>query len=173
MYREDMRQFFTGMGRIYLVVTETFEILNLVRKSENWVTEFNRLKQINPVKFGAHAYMTYQEVSQLYAAGDFEGAGQALALGIFPEQEAHTGSLTWPKLPYEPDFEGQEIAGITAGLIYRFTGEENYDSLSLCLSDQEGLTESMKDVVDTMMDRYNQDIIDSVHKFEEIVKVID
>ena len=69
MYREDMRQFFTGCGRLAFVAKETLELLNLLRKSDNWVTEYNRLQAIEPATFGIHAWATYGQVNSLYKAG--------------------------------------------------------------------------------------------------------
>ena len=68
-FREDMRQFFTGIGRAVNVVRESFQLLNLLRKSDNWVIEFRRLKHIEPMSFVMHAYTTYGQVMQMYEAG--------------------------------------------------------------------------------------------------------
>ena len=59
MYREDMRQFFRGMGRLVYVAKETFELFNILRKSDNWTLELSRLQEIEPMQFGIHAYATY------------------------------------------------------------------------------------------------------------------
>ena len=52
-----------------MVVRDTFELLNLLRKSDNWVLEYNRLREIEPVSFGAKAYMTYANAMELYKDG--------------------------------------------------------------------------------------------------------
>lgn len=76
-------------------------------------------------------------------------------------------------MPYEPNFEGDEIAGVTAGFIVKFTEEENFDNLAQCLSDQSALLEQVNDAVDTLMSRYNADVIESVAKIYEIIKTLD
>lgn len=86
MYREDMRQFFTGIGRFIMVVRETFQLLNLLRQSDAWIYEFRRLWEIEPVSFGSRAFLTYNNVMELYKDDDFEAAGQQLALGLFPKK---------------------------------------------------------------------------------------
>jgi len=76
-------------------------------------------------------------------------------------------------MPYEPDFAGQELAGVTAGLIVRFSGEDNFDSLASCIADQETLTSDLTAAVEGLMARYNADILDSVQSMEEIVNTLD
>ena len=88
MYREDMRQFFTGCGRLVFVAKETLELFNTLRKSNNWVTEYKRMQAIEPASFGIHAYTTYGQVMQMYNEGEYEEAGKALATGMFPKKES-------------------------------------------------------------------------------------
>lgn len=66
IYREDMRQFLTGIGRVVNVALEYYQLLNLLIRSDNWVTEYRRLKHIEPMSFGMHAYTTYGQVMQMY-----------------------------------------------------------------------------------------------------------
>ena len=86
IYREDMRMFFTGIGRILNVARESFQLVNVLRKSDNWLIEWRRVKQVEPMSFGMHAYTTYGQVMQMYNDGQFEEAGEALSLGLFPTQ---------------------------------------------------------------------------------------
>ena len=76
-------------------------------------------------------------------------------------------------MPYAPDHAGQELAGISAGLIVSFSGEDNFDTLATCISDQDALTESMTNAVESLMSRYNEDIISSVEQMGEIMKTLD
>jgi hypothetical protein len=44
------------------------------------------------------------------------------------------GNLEWDSLPYEPDYEGEEIAGYVAGTITALTKLTNSDNLAKCLT---------------------------------------
>jgi len=91
-----MRQFFTGIGRVAGVAMESYQLIKLLTQSDNWSIEWRRIRHIEPMQFGMHAYTTYGQVMQMYSAGQFAEAGEALALGLFPEKMPHVGNVQWP-----------------------------------------------------------------------------
>lgn len=68
------------------------------------------------------------------------------------------GSLDWPRLPYAPSHDGEEVAGYLAGLIYGFTKEESYDNLASCVNSQDTLLNSWTQATDSLMARHNDDV---------------
>jgi len=139
-----------------------YELFNLIIVSENWTTLWNRFKQINPVQFAASAWMTYTQVSSLYAQQQYEAAGEAIANGLFPEKQAMVGNVKWPPLQYKPVYPGEEIAGVLAGFIFKFTGEHNSDNLAACVGNREQLVQTYNEATSKLYGRYNNDIAESM-----------
>jgi len=69
-----------------------------------------------------------------------------------------SGNQTWSSLPFEEDYEGEQIAGIVSGIINAFTELNNTDNLAQCVSSH--LQYSVDGAVDSFYGRYNADIID-------------
>ena len=60
------------------------------------------------------------------AQGEYKVAGQAVSQALFPQKFPSTDSdLEFYKLPYAVAYDGDELSGVFAGVIYSFTGEEN------------------------------------------------
>ena len=76
------------------------------------------------------ALPTFRKVKDLYEQGEFTEAGQVLIRSLFVGEHEASGNVEWPALPYSPSFDGEQIAGIVAGLIIGFTGENNTDNLA-------------------------------------------
>ena len=74
-YREDRHQLFTGIGRLYNVAIDYWQLFKLVKKSDNWSIEWSRFRETNPMQFASSAWATYFEVSSLYAHEEYEAAG--------------------------------------------------------------------------------------------------
>lgn len=73
-----------------------------------------------------------------------------------------SGSLDWPRLPYAPSHDGEEVAGYLAGLIYGFTSEESYDNLASCVISQDTFLDSWTQATDSLMARHNDDVATAV-----------
>ena len=85
-----MRSFFTGVGRLYHVATGYLDIIKTVKNSENWGTEWHRIRHpfedLQPIDFAMKAYGTYTKVNKLYAEAQYEAAGLALVNDLFRKQ---------------------------------------------------------------------------------------
>ena len=88
VHREDSRQLFAGIGRLYSVAIDYWQLYKLVKESDNWSIEWSRLKETNPMEFATSAWTTYSEVSSLYAQEEYVAAGQAISNGLFPKAAA-------------------------------------------------------------------------------------
>jgi len=159
VYREDMTMMWSGLGRIVNVAIDYFRLLSLVRGSDNWTTEYDRLTSINILQFAMEAYTTFGKVTKLWAEAQYAAAGKALADGMFPERQAKEGNLDWPALPYQPVHQGEEVAGYVWGAINAFTGVKSTDNLAGCISESETLLLDFRAVDESLMKRSNEDVV--------------
>ena len=83
-YRDDTKMLISGAKRMVNVVAEYYELYTNVYHSDNWATEFDRLKHINFMQFGMDIYTTFGKVSALWADAQYAAAGKAVADGLFP-----------------------------------------------------------------------------------------
>lgn len=104
VYREDWGMVMSGLNRMYHLVFDGYNLATQVYNSDNWSTEYNRLKNINIIQFGMAAYSTYGKVSQLWAEAQYAAAGEALINGLFPEHLPSEGNIEWSALPYQPAY---------------------------------------------------------------------
>ena len=58
-------------------------------------------------------------------------------------------------------------------MIYQFTGEKSIDDLATCISAQENLLYSFENAADTLMNRYNDDLVNGVSALNDIFKTLD
>ena len=85
IYREDWSMIMSGLNRMRHVVFDGYNLVSQVYGSDNWSTEFRRIKNINPIQFAMEAYATFGKVNQLWAQAQYVAAGEALINGLFPE----------------------------------------------------------------------------------------
>jgi len=173
VYREDTKMIISGAKRMVNVAAEYYELYTNVYHSNNWATEFDRLKSLNFMQFGMDIYTTFGKASALWAEAQYAAAGKAVADGLFPTPQEKSGNLTWDPLPYNKPFPGEQIAGYVGGIIYQFTGAKSTNDLSTCIAAQDDLLKSFDDAADTLMKRYNDDLITGVSDLNEIFKNLD
>ena len=58
-------------------------------------------------------------------------------------------------------------------MIHQFTGVKSTDDLSTCIATQDDLLKSFDDAADTLMKRYNDDLINGVSDLNELFKNLD
>ena len=73
-----------------------------------------------------------------------------------------TGNVKWPPLQFKPVYPGEEVAGILAGFIFKFTGEHNSDNLAACVGDRDLLVEDFNESTGKLYSRYNDGIAESM-----------
>lgn len=77
-------------------------------------------------------------------------------------KQAPEGSIHWDELPYDEPKQGEEVSGYVAGAIEAFTGEKVAENLVECLGNQETLLDSFQASAESIMKRYNDDVVDGV-----------
>lgn len=77
-------------------------------------------------------------------------------------KQAPEGSIHWDELPYDEPKQGEEVSGYVAGAIEAFTGEKVAENLAECLGNQENLLDSFQASAESIMKRYNDDVVDGV-----------
>ena len=139
-HRDDMRQFFSGVGRLLSNLQEDIELFQKLKKSRNWKTEKARLGHFREELPDNNGLMwlllgTYGRVSELYENGLYREAGSELAISFFPTKHMPFGNISWPMLPYEMvPVKGEQSSSLLAGLLYGFTKEERFDNLTACVT---------------------------------------
>ena len=173
IYRETTGMLWTGMNRMGECLWEYARLYSKLLASDNWTTEYHRLKGTNPMAFAMQAYTTWNQVSELWAKAQYTAAGRAFADGLFPMKQAGESNVTWDDLPYDEPEQGEEVSGYVAGSIMAFTGEQNTDDLASCLADQDVLLKGFQESSASIMKRYNDDITDGVAHMTQVLNSIE
>ena len=77
-------------------------------------------------------------------------------------KQAPSGSIHWDELPYDEPKQGEEVSGYVAGAIEAFTGEKVVENLADCLANQGTLLDGFQASAESIMKRYNDDVVDGV-----------
>lgn len=131
--KENMKMFFTGMGRVFTSAVDELKLYKLIFSTHNWSTIWQRVRHMNPMQFAMHSFTAYGNAKALYENGEAAEAGESFIKGIFTEKLASSGNVQWPALPYSDDHEGEKVSGFLGGLLYGLTGEQNTDNLASCV----------------------------------------
>ena len=108
------------------VIIDTYKLYTTVVMSNDWKIIRERLSEMEFQTMMMRAFKAYADYNLYVAEGDFKAAGMAISHDLFPQQhEPSVSDLEFYKLPYAVAYTGDELAGVFAGVIYSFTGEEN------------------------------------------------
>ena len=169
IYREDMKQFWSGGYALFNCLKEYYDLYTTVYYSENLTSEYARLTELKPMQFGTAAWMAYMQAKTLWDNERYADAGKAFADALFPIKLEDESSIDWDlkPLPYVEPYTGEEVAGYVSGAISSFISEKNSDNLAECLQDQDILLKSFQQSSESIMKRYNADIEDGLAHLHE------
>ena len=157
--------FFSGLGRLTNVAIDTYKLYTTIMTSGDWKLVRQRMSQIEFQAMMMRAFKAYADYQMYSAQGEFKVAGQAVSHALFPQKfSASESELDFYKLPYAVAYDGDELSGVFAGVIYSFTGEENQDGLALCVSDQDTLRKEVNEAVQSLNNRYDADVLAFISK---------
>ena len=168
IYREDTKMLIDGAKRMVNVLADYFQLYSTIYHSDNWSIEFDRLKHTNWMQFGMEIYTTYGTAMRLWKDAQYAAAGKAVADGLFPTVQEKSGNVAWDPLPYNKPYPGEEVAGYVDGMIYQFTLKHNTDNLASCLSEQDELLGMFEGAAESLMKRYNDDVIEGVTELNSV-----
>ena len=166
--------FFSGLGRLTNVAIDTYKLFTTIMTSGEWKILIQRMGQMEFQAMMMRAFKAYSDYKMYTAQGEWKVAGQAVSQALFPQKLPETDSdLEFYKLPYAVAYDGDELSGVFAGVIYSFTQEENQDGLAFCVSDQDALRKTVNEAVESLYNRYNTDVLSSVSKLVSLFNALD
>lgn len=166
--------FFSGLGRLTNVAIDTYKLYTTIMTSGDFKLVRQRMSQIEFQAMMMRAFKAYADYQMYSAQGEFKVAGQAVTHALFPQKfPASESELDFYKLPYAVAYDGDELSGVFAGVIYSFTGEENQDGLSLCVSDQDTLRKEVNEAVESLYNRYDADVLTSISNLVYLFQSLD
>lgn len=130
---DDMKMFVRSLGRLGIVAKDTYELVMLMTKTENFNIIWNRMSKTSFSDYFKMFIWAYGDVAVLYYDEQYEEAGKELVTLINPSRYKKHSNVDWTPLPHYNDYEGDVASGMLAGIIYSMTGEKNYDNLAKCI----------------------------------------
>ena len=166
--------FFSGLGRLTNAVIDYYKLYTTIMMSGDWKLIRERMGQMEFQAMMMRAFKAYADYKLYTAQGEYKVAGQAISQDLFPQKyQPSDSALEFYKLPYAVAYDGDELSGVFAGVIYSFTGEENQDGLAFCVSNQDTLRKEVNEAVESLYNRYDADVLSSVSKLVSLFEALD
>ena len=169
--RETSGMFMTGLGRYAAANWDGWHNFKKLLKSKQFKEEIHRLRQMDAKAFFTNGWLAYSSLKDLQKQGMYEEAGVQFVRQMFPEkQEPMEMSVKWDPMPGSKQ---DELEGMITGMIKSFTGEENRDEISYCVTDYDNLMASFESALGSIFAAYNDDVMDSVSSLVTILQGLD